>query len=164
MRPQRRPAAGSDGTGSPVRSRRRHGRSADVLALKSTTSPSPRSIWSPRHSRTLFVDPNPYKEQFGVEGRLVAAHVRVALAEQGNRTHAPGGAGDHQIVPQLRLHRVGCDTPGLDSRAGQRYQLNLERLAWNLGISKHVIFYNRFVELKELTEFIRAADVAWRRT
>src|SRR5439155_3763852 len=32
-------------------------------------------------------------------------------------------------------------------------------LARDLGIRKHVIFYNRFVELKELTEFIRAADV-----
>src|SRR5205814_1152377 len=40
-----------------------------------------------------------------------------------------------------------------------RYRLSLERLARVLGISKHVIFYNRFVELDELTKFIRAADV-----
>src|SRR5205085_6806537 len=42
---------------------------------------------------------------------------------------------------------------------GERYRLSLERLARTLGIDRHVIFYNRFVELKELTEFIRAADV-----
>ena len=42
---------------------------------------------------------------------------------------------------------------------GETYRLSLERLARKLGIDKHVIFYNRFVELQELTEFIRAADV-----
>ena len=34
-----------------------------------------------------------------------------------------------------------------------------ERLAKQLGIQKHVIFYNRFVELDELKEFIGAADL-----
>jgi hypothetical protein len=32
-------------------------------------------------------------------------------------------------------------------------------LAQELGVKKHVIFYNRFVELNELTEFIGAADL-----
>ncbi len=42
---------------------------------------------------------------------------------------------------------------------GERYRLSLERLARDLGINRSVIFYNRFVELNQLTEFIRAADV-----
>ena len=42
---------------------------------------------------------------------------------------------------------------------GETYRISLERMAKELGIQKHVIFYNRFVELRELTEFIGAADL-----
>src|SRR5436190_22693238 len=54
---------------------------------------------------------------------------------------------------------LGATQPALVREQGERYRLSLERLARDLGISKHVIFYNRFVELNELTTFIRAADV-----
>jgi hypothetical protein len=37
--------------------------------------------------------------------------------------------------------------------------LSLERLAKNLGVQKHVVFFNRFVELEELMRFIGAADI-----
>lgn len=53
----------------------------------------------------------------------------------------------------------GVTHPALVREQGERYRLSLERLARNLGIGKNVIFCNRFVGLKELTEFIRAADV-----
>src|SRR5206468_6306445 len=38
-------------------------------------------------------------------------------------------------------------------------RIGLERLARRLGIKKNVIFYNRFVELTELKEFLSTADV-----
>jgi glycosyltransferase involved in cell wall biosynthesis len=37
--------------------------------------------------------------------------------------------------------------------------LSLERLAKDLGVQKHVVFFNRFVELEELMRFIGAADI-----
>jgi glycosyltransferase involved in cell wall biosynthesis len=37
--------------------------------------------------------------------------------------------------------------------------LSLERLARKNGIESHVIFFNQFVELEELTKFIGAADI-----
>ena len=42
---------------------------------------------------------------------------------------------------------------------GELYRLDLERLTAKLGMQQHVIFYNRFVELDELNEFIGAADI-----
>ena len=54
---------------------------------------------------------------------------------------------------------LGATHPDLVREQGERYRLSLERLAKNLGIKQNVIFYNRFVELDELTEFIRAADI-----
>ncbi len=54
---------------------------------------------------------------------------------------------------------LGATHPNLLREQGETYRLSLERLAQDLGIKKHVIFYNRFVELRELTEFIGAADL-----
>ncbi len=108
---------------------------------------------------TPFVGPNPYKEQFDVAGRLVALTFGLLSPNKGIEHML-------QAVPQI-LKRfpsfvyiiLGATHPDLVRQHGERYRLSLERLARTLGIDRHVIFYNRFVELKELTEFIRAADV-----
>jgi hypothetical protein len=47
----------------------------------------------------------------------------------------------------------------LVAREGESYRLSLERLAENLGVREHVVFYNRFVSDEELAEFIGAADI-----
>ena len=54
---------------------------------------------------------------------------------------------------------LGATHPSLIREQGERYRISLERMAIELGITKHVSFYNRFVELDELTEFIGAADL-----
>jgi hypothetical protein len=45
------------------------------------------------------------------------------------------------------------------ARDGENYRLGLERLAENRGVKEHVIFYNRFVSLDDLKEFIGATDI-----
>ena len=42
---------------------------------------------------------------------------------------------------------------------GETYRLSLQWLAQEKGVEGHVIFYNRFVSLEELIEFIGAADI-----
>ncbi len=54
---------------------------------------------------------------------------------------------------------LGATHPTLLREQGERYRISLERLAIELGITRHVSFYNRFVSLEELTEFIGAADL-----
>jgi hypothetical protein len=54
---------------------------------------------------------------------------------------------------------LGATHPNLIREQGERYRLSLQRLAENLGIKKHVIFHNRFVELDELSKFLGAADL-----
>ena len=49
---------------------------------------------------------------------------------------------------------LGATHPHLMAREGERYHLSLERLA-----EEHVIFYNRFVSLDDLKEFIGATDI-----
>src|SRR6185436_5325166 len=64
-----------------------------------------------------------------------------------------------QDFPDFVYIVLGATHPNLVRNQGETYRLSLERLAQRLNIKKHVIFYNRFVELRELTEFIGAADV-----
>jgi glycosyltransferase involved in cell wall biosynthesis len=108
---------------------------------------------------TPFVDPNPYKEQFGVEGRLVALTFGLLSPNKGIEHVLRAVPEIVRSFPNFVYIVLGATHPALVREQGERYRLSLERLARNLGIGKHVIFYNRFVELKELTEFIRAADV-----
>ena len=107
-----------------------------------------------------FVDPNFYKDQFGVEGRHGAAHLRAALAEQGNRTRAQRAAATSWR--SFPTSSTSCWAPRIPTELreqGETYRLSLERLAKKNKVQKNVIFYNRFVELEELKEFIGAADI-----
>jgi len=100
-----------------------------------------------------------YKAQFGVEGRTVMLtfgllgpgkgieHVIEALPEIVKR---------HPNVVYLVL---GATHPHLVAREGEQYRLSLERLAEDRGVKEHVIFYNRFVSLDDLKEFIGATDI-----
>src|SRR5581483_11777193 len=108
---------------------------------------------------TPFVDPNEYKDQFGVEGRLVALTFGLLSPNKGIEHMLRAVPAIIKTFPRFVYIVLGATHPGLVRDQGERYRLSLERLARDLGIGKHVIFYNRFVELNELTEFIRAADV-----
>jgi hypothetical protein len=61
--------------------------------------------------------------------------------------------------PEVVYLVVGATHPQLVAREGERYRLSLEWLAEELGVKKHVIFYNRFVTAEDLREFIRATDI-----
>jgi len=106
-----------------------------------------------------FLDSSLYKTQFGVEGRPVLLTFGLL---------GPGKGIEHAIeaLPEIvRRHPnvvylvLGATHPHLIAREGESYRLGLERLAENLGVKEHVIFYNRFVSLDDLKEFIGAADI-----
>ena len=54
---------------------------------------------------------------------------------------------------------LGATHPHELQERGEAYRLSLEILAKKNKVEKNVIFYNRFVELEELKEFIGAADL-----
>src|ERR1035441_5400871 len=106
-----------------------------------------------------FVDPNYYKDQFGVAGRVVLLTFGLLSPNKGIE-HVLNAL--PQILaefPNVVYIVLGATHPNLLREQGESYRLSLERLARDLGIRKNVIFYNRFVELRELLEFIGAADI-----
>ena len=106
-----------------------------------------------------FVDPAFYKDQFGVEGKKTLFTFGLLSPGKGIEYVLRALPEIVKEVPDLVYIVLGATHPNLLRRDGESYRLSLERLVADLGIKKHVIFYNRFVETKELKEFLGAADV-----
>ena len=106
-----------------------------------------------------FIDSSFYKAQLGVEGRMVLLTFGLL---------GPGKGIEHAIQalpaivkrhPNVVYLVLGATHPHLVARDGESYRLGLERLAEACGVKDHVIFYNRFVSLEDLKEFIGATDI-----
>jgi len=106
-----------------------------------------------------FSDSSLSKAQFGVEGRMVLLTFGLL---------GPGKGIEYVIeaLPEIvRRHPnvvylvLGATHPHIVAREGESYRLGLERLAEDRGVKEHVIFYNRFVSLEDLKEFIGATDI-----
>ena len=106
-----------------------------------------------------FADPNFYKDQFGVEGKFVALTFGLLSPNKGIECVLKALPEVIREVPDFMYIILGATHPSLVRSEGETYRINLERMAKELGIQKHVSFYNRFVELHELTDFIGAADL-----
>ncbi len=106
-----------------------------------------------------FVDPNYYKDQFGVAGRTVLLTFGLLSPNKGIE-HVLNAL--PQILtefPDVVYIVLGATHPNEVREQGEAYRLSLERLAKRNKVQKNVIFYNRFVELDELKEFIGASDI-----
>ena len=106
-----------------------------------------------------FVDPSFHKDLFGVEGKIVLLSFGLLSANKGIEnviTALPGILAKHPNVVYIIL---GATHPHVLLNEGETYRLSLQWLAQEKGVESQVIFYNRFVGLEELVEFISAADI-----
>jgi glycosyltransferase involved in cell wall biosynthesis len=106
-----------------------------------------------------FVDPNFYKDQFDVEGKFVLLTFGLLSPNKGVEHVLNALPEILAEFPDVVYIVLGATHPNLLREQGENYRLSLERLAKKNKIEKHVIFYNRFVELDELKEFIGVADL-----
>ncbi|WP_290664820.1 glycosyltransferase family 4 protein [Ignavibacterium sp.] len=106
-----------------------------------------------------FVDPNFYKDQFGVEGKYVILTFGLISPGKGIENVLKALPKVIKKFSNIVYIVLGATHPNLLRQQGESYRFSLERLANDLGINKNVIFYNRFVSLEELKEFIGAADI-----
>ncbi|MDY7035227.1 MAG: glycosyltransferase family 4 protein [Thermodesulfobacteriota bacterium] len=108
---------------------------------------------------TPFIDPSFYKDKFGVEGKKVLLTFGLLSPNKGieNVLQAlPAVINKH---PDIVFIILGATHPNILKFHGDSYRIMLQQLILKLGISKHVIFQNRFVELRELCEFLGIADI-----
>ncbi len=106
-----------------------------------------------------FIDPAFYKDQFDVEGKFVALTFGLLSPNKGIEHMLRAMPTILKEHPNFVYIVLGATHPNLIREQGERYRISLERLAKSLGIKQNVSFYNRFVEIDELLEFIGVADI-----
>jgi glycosyltransferase involved in cell wall biosynthesis len=106
-----------------------------------------------------FADPNYFKDEFGVAGKQVLLTFGLLSPNKGIEHVLRALPGLAKEFPDLVYIVLGQTHPNLLRDEGEDYRLGLERLAKDLGVQRHVVFFNRFVEIEELMRFIGAADI-----
>jgi glycosyltransferase involved in cell wall biosynthesis len=106
-----------------------------------------------------FLDPNFFKDRFGVEGKAVLLTFGLLSPNKGIENVI-------QALPQiLARHKnvvyivAGATHPHVLRREGDKYRTSLQALAKEVGVESQVIFHDRFVSPEEMVEFIGAADL-----
>jgi glycosyltransferase involved in cell wall biosynthesis len=106
-----------------------------------------------------FVDPAYFKDQFGVEGRVVLLTFGLLSPNKGIEHVLNALPRILAEFPDVVYIVLGATHPNELREHGEAYRRSLEILAKKNKLEKHIIFYNRFVELENLKEFIGAADL-----
>jgi glycosyltransferase involved in cell wall biosynthesis len=106
-----------------------------------------------------FLDPNFYKDRFGVEGKAVLLTFGLLSPNKGIENVI-------KALPQiLSKHKnvvyivAGATHPHVLRREGDQYRSSLQALARQVGVESQVMFHDRFVSPEEMVEFIGAADI-----
>src|SRR5258708_3034432 len=106
-----------------------------------------------------FLDPNFYKDRFGVEGKAVLLTFGLLSPNKGIENVI-------QALPQILSRHsnvayivAGATHPHILGQGGDKYRASLQALAKEIGVESQVIFHNRFVSPEEMVEFIGAADI-----
>jgi glycosyltransferase involved in cell wall biosynthesis len=106
-----------------------------------------------------FADPSFNKDLFGVEGKIVLLSFGLLSPNKGIETVINALPDIVVQYPNIVYMVVGATHPHVVQREGETYRMSLQWLAQEKGVEGNVIFYNRFVSLEELVEFISAADI-----
>ena len=106
-----------------------------------------------------FIDPNFYKDKFGVEGKNVIMTFGLINPGKGIESMIEALPEIVKKHPNVVYIVLGATHPNIKKEQGEAYRFSLYRKVRELGVEKNVIFYNRFLDLKELIEFLGAADI-----
>lgn len=106
-----------------------------------------------------FVDPNYYKDLFGVDGKVVLLTFGLLSANKGIEYVIEALPKILKSYPNLVYILLGATHPKVQKHEGESYRQKLETMVKDLGLEKNVIFQNRFVRLDELIQVIGAADI-----
>jgi hypothetical protein len=108
---------------------------------------------------TPFIDSSFNKDKFGVEGKKVLLTFGLLSPNKGIENVLQALPAVIKKHPNVVYIILGATHPHILKLHGDAYRIMLQQLVRKLDIGEHVIFQNRFVELKELCEFLGIADI-----
>jgi hypothetical protein len=106
-----------------------------------------------------FIDPSFYKDQFGVENRKVILTFGLLDPGKGIEYVIDAMPAIVEKHPDAVCIILGATHPHVIRASGEKYRHSLQQRVSRLGIEKHVLFFNQFLDLKTLTQFLTAADI-----
>ena len=106
-----------------------------------------------------FVDSSYYKHKFGMDGRKTILTFGLLSKNKGIETMIQAMAEVVKVHPSALYVILGMTHPSVLRYDGESYRFSLQRIVKEIGLTENVIFQNRFVDDKELHNFLCAADV-----
>ena len=106
-----------------------------------------------------FMDSSYYKDHFGVENRKVILTFGLLGPGKGLETMIDAMPNIIKIHPEAVYVILGATHPHVLKESGEAYRHELQQRIRRMGIEDNVMFFNQFVDLDLLTQFITAADV-----
>ncbi|GAB3991509.1 glycosyltransferase family 4 protein [Spirosoma daeguense] len=106
-----------------------------------------------------FVDPHFYKDKFGMEGKQTLLTFGLLSPNKGIENVIKALPRIVEQHPNVVYMVLGATHPHLLKHEGEAYRDSLKKLAADLGVRDNIRFYNQFVELDDLLEYLGSADI-----
>jgi len=106
-----------------------------------------------------FVEPEVYKESLAIAGKSVLLTFGLLSPNKGFESAIraiPRILASHSNVVYMI---AGATHPQVRAREGDRYRLQLQALAMELGVEENVVFHNRFFSPQEMASLVGSADI-----
>lgn len=106
-----------------------------------------------------FMDPGFHKDKFQAEGRFVILTFGLLSRNKGIEYVIDAVSEVVKHYPNVLYVVLGSTHPHVILQDGEEYREFLQKKVKELGLENNVVFMNQFVHLKDLKEFIGAADI-----
>jgi glycosyltransferase involved in cell wall biosynthesis len=106
-----------------------------------------------------FVDPGFHKDKFGAEGKFVILTFGLLSDNKGIEYVIEALPEVVERYPNILYVVLGSTHPHVILHEGEKYRQSLQARVKELGLEENVLFLDQFVNLKDLKEFIGAADI-----
>lgn len=106
-----------------------------------------------------FLDPAFYKDKFKLSGKKVILTFGLVGPGKGFEDAIKALKFVLEKYNDAVLVILGATHPNVKKEFGESYRNSLENLVKNSGLENNVMFINRFVDTKELLEYILMSDV-----
>ena len=106
-----------------------------------------------------FAEPIPEEDSHSSKGKIVLLTFGLLSPNKGFESVI-------QALPRILSRHsnvlyviAGATHPHVKRREGDRYRVQLQALATELGVEENVVFHNRFVSPQEMASLVRSADI-----
>ncbi len=124
----------------------------------------------PKSSGKIFIIPHgihdikfslqkEYKDKLELNNRIVLSTFGLLSRNKGIKYVIKALPGVIEKYPSIIYLILGETHPVIQRREGEKYRLELAHLITELNLKKHVKFYDQYLSLPDLLEFLQATDI-----